>query len=72
MPKAPIMAAVDSDVLRGFFFDTGSTINELADKAGLSHLTLQNVVRGKAVTPKTIKKIADAMKMKPRDILAAE
>ena len=46
------------------------TMRELADKAGVSHMTVFRIEHGKPAGLRTLRKLAEALGVQPRDLMA--
>lgn len=64
-----LIVEVDVDKLVELRVNQGLTQRELARRAGVSNTSLWKIERGGGATPPTLKKLADALGVKPADLL---
>ncbi len=67
----PGVVEVDVERIKSLRRQRVLTIRELAEKAGVSKTTISNIENGQAEAyPSTIRKLARALGVEPRDLLA--
>jgi DNA-binding XRE family transcriptional regulator len=69
--KTPSAFGVDGAKIRRLRLHTGVTQIELAERAGVGHMTISRIERGEIEEPRisTLRKLADALGIQVRDLL---